>query len=55
MLKQQQDKEVISMTDTRTRVTNRRQGERRNHHEESHDPERRVQQEKRTQANRRNS
>ncbi len=44
------------MTDTERRVTrNQRQGGRRNHHEYFHDPERRVQQERRTQAERRNS
>jgi len=44
------------MTDTERRVTrNRRQGECRNHHEILHGPERRVQRERRTQAERRNS
>ena len=44
------------MTDTERRVTrNRRQGERRKHHEKFHGPERRVLQGRRTQAERRNS
>ena len=50
----QQDNGVTNMTDTELRVSNRRQGERRNHHE-LHGPERRVHQERRTQADRRNS